>query len=297
MKTVPYFVLLFWLAVCTSAWCQTAAAGSAPVADTSYWKHSYTMGLNLTQASFSANWKSGGVNAISFAALFNGKSVYEKYKWSYTSDVQLNYGLSDQGAGLRKNVDRIFYDTKVGYGLSAHWSSYYNLNLTTQFDVGYQYATANGQETRSAISRFFAPGYVTNSLGLEWKPVKYFKLSFGLVAHRFIFVVDTTLYRVVPGNYGVVIGQTYKSEIASQIVAELDKDIAKNVNLKTRLLIFKAYDRSFEESFIRWDLALTGKINNWLNASLTAAALYDKFQDKNIQLSQVIAIGLLYKIK
>lgn len=275
---------------------------STAAKDTSYWKHDYSIGLNGNQAQFTKNWKAGGVNAIAFSASFMGKSTYEKYKWTFISDLQLQYGLvKNEGQGERKNIDRVFYDALIGYKVAPKWLANYNLNYLSQFDAGYAYSTdAQGTEVRTLISRLMAPGFVTQALGVQWQPAKYFKVNFGLATLRTTFVLDTLVYS--PGSdqaFGVTKGRNTRTEVAHQIVAEFDKDIAKNVNLKWRFWAFKAYDRpaAFEHIDTRLDLVLTGKINNWMNASLTVVGIYDRDQDKALQLSQVIALGVLYKFK
>src|SRR6185312_5267041 len=58
-----------------------------------FWKRQAEFGLNMNQASFSNNWKGGGVNAIALGTLFNGRALYEKKKISFDHTVQLLYGF------------------------------------------------------------------------------------------------------------------------------------------------------------------------------------------------------------
>ena len=46
--------------------------------DTTHWNNAVKFGINLSQASFSNNWKGGGNSSFSFGALFLGKWNYLK---------------------------------------------------------------------------------------------------------------------------------------------------------------------------------------------------------------------------
>ena len=76
----------------------------------SYWKHKVQTGVNISQSSFSSNWKAGGANNISLGSFFNLLSKYEKQNWNVASDLQLALGFLNNGTATRKTSDRIFYD-------------------------------------------------------------------------------------------------------------------------------------------------------------------------------------------
>lgn len=276
----------------------TAFAAPTDSLKVSYWKTDMQTGANLNQASFSSNWKGGGVNSIAVGLFFNGHANYENTRLSFNNDLQLQYGfLKNDGQSLRKNADRIFLDSKLGYKISPHWNLFASTNFASQFDKGYEYKKdANtGEEKSYLISRFFAPAYLTNSIGFECKPVSYFWLRFGTGTLRQTFVTDTTLYRNVPKNYGVAVGSKVRNEIAFQFIASFDKDIAKNMNLKVRYAAFANYEtlRAIDN---RLDVMLAAKINKFVSVNLSGTVLYDEDMDYKIQTSQTLAIGLLYSI-
>ena len=139
------------------------------------WRLSYGGGINFNQSSFSSNWTGGGVNSISFGLYSNFHADYYQDRWSWNNAVNLLYGITrNEDDGARKNQDRIFLDTKAGYDLSKYWDAYFSLNFLSQFDNGYEF---NDDGTRTLISRFMAPGYLTGSLGFEYKPVEYFLVA------------------------------------------------------------------------------------------------------------------------
>lgn len=261
---------------------------------TSNWKRSFSSGLNFNQASFSDNWKGGGVNSIALGAFLNARANYESDEISFTNELDLLYGIQknkDQSA--RKTTDRIFFDSKLGYKLSPVWSAFVSINFLSQFDLGYRYTDSLGEERRELISKFFSPAYLTSSLGFEYKPVEYFWMRFGVGTFRQTFVGDKNIYRDEPLNYGVPIGKRVRNELALQYIANFDKDIAQNLNLKARFTAFANYE-TLDAIDTRLDMILTAKINRFINVNLTGTALYDQDMDYKIQYSQSLALGILY---
>src|SRR5204863_9167577 len=105
-----------------------------------HWRKAFKVGLNLNQASFSSNWKAGGVNSIGFNTFLNFKANYKKGKVSWDNEFDLLYGMvNNQGQGYRKTLDRIYFDTKYGHALSDKWNMFVAVNFLTQFAKGYKY--------------------------------------------------------------------------------------------------------------------------------------------------------------
>jgi hypothetical protein len=261
---------------------------------TSNWKRSFRAGLNLNQASFSDNWKGGGVNSIALGTLLNSKANYESEKISFANELDLLYGiLKTKDQGSRKTTDRIFFDSKLGYKISPVWSAFVSVNFLSQFDMGYRYFDSLGEEHKEVISKFFSPAYLTSSLGFEYKPVEYFWMRFGIGTFRQTFVGDPNIYRNEPKNYGVEPGKKVRNELALQYIADLDKEIAKNLNFKARFTAFANYE-TLDAIDTRLDLLLTAKVNKFMNVNVSTTALYDQDMDYDIQYSQSLALGILF---
>ncbi len=263
--------------------------------DTS-WKKEIEFGANLNQGSFSSNWTGGAVSSIAFGVFTNALITYEKDNDSWRNDFQAQYGIvRNRGQESRKSVDRLFFDTKYGRKLTPQWSFIISGNLLTQFTPGYEYnKLPSGELDRNRVSALFSPAYVTEALGIEYKPVEYFFITFSPGAVRQTIVADVNLYKTFPKNYGVPIGKRVRNELALlQLVANFNKDIAKNVNLKFRYLMFANYQelRAIDN---RLDAMLTAKINKYWNVNLGAIMVYDDDQSTQIQLAQSLSIGFLY---
>lgn len=290
--------IYFLLIVCLTS--ITAQAQVVKIDSASHWRKSLKAVLNLNQASFSSNWKSGGVNAIGFNGLFNYKANYKSDHTTWDNEIDFLYGMvNNSGQGFRKTLDRLYLDTKLGKDLNEKWGLFAATNFLTQFGPGFKYETdANGVERGTLISGFMAPAFLTTSLGFEYRKAKHFRLRLSPFAPRLTFVRNVEKYTAVDATapYGVALGESVRYEwLALQILAEYNKDIAKNVNLKFRYLLFSNYEEFRPETIDqRLDLNITAKINRFLNVNMGTILLYDIDQDSGLQLSQAFSLGLLY---
>lgn len=261
----------------------------------SNWKKAFQAGANLNQASFSDNWKGGGINSMALGLFLNAKANYEDKILSFANDLQTQYGfLRNEGQETKKNMDRLFFDSKLGYKITPKVNAFVSVNFLSQFYNGYSYPKDSlGREVPTLISKFMAPAYLTSSVGIEYKPLSYLWMRFGTGTFRQTFVVDTTLYKNEPKNYGVPVGKKYRNEVAFQFIVNFDKDIAKNINLKTNFMALADY-RNLQAVDTRFDLILTAKVTKFINVNLTGTMMYDQDMDYKVQYSQMLGIGILF---
>jgi hypothetical protein len=263
----------------------------------SYWRKSVVFGLNFNQAAFTSNWSAGGISSIALGTNFDFKAEYNKTPFDYTTETNLIYGVAEtKGQGSRKTNDRIFLDNKIASQLSKHWYLFGSLSFESQFAPGYQYTDANGNPVNQGliISNFMAPGYLTESLGFEYKPNKYYDLRLGTGTAKQTFLVDTTIYHNLPENYGVKPGHMFLNQLAVQVVGSMDKDIMKNLHLNARYAIFVPYIQPFAYTTHRLDLTLTAKVNRLINVTLNGTLLYDKNTSPDPQATEGISMGVAY---
>jgi hypothetical protein len=268
------------------------------------WKKLFKAGLNLNQASFSNNWKAGGVNSVGFNTFLNYVAGYSKGPHSWDNQIDLQYGMvNNAGQGYRKTIDRAFLDTKYGHSINKKWDVFFALNFLSQFAKGYKYEKdANGIEQSALISNMLAPAFITSSWGLEYHPAAYFKVRFAPFAPRLTIVQHNDgRYAAVDSikPYGVPVGKDTRFEwLAFQMLAEFNKDIAKNLNLKWRYMMFANYQTlDLKTIDHRLDLNITAKVNQFINVTLGGILLYDYDQDPGAQISQAFSLGVLYSVQ
>ncbi len=289
-KQLPLLIVLILL-ISSNLFAQEAKK------DTSYWIKKTQFGANFSNAGFSDSWAAGGQNSTGFNIFFNTKGEYARDKTTWVNDLQLQFGILDNGSGTRKSIDRIFFDTKVGHKLSKVWSLVGGLNFQTQFAPGYNYGTTSDKDVK--ISNLFAPAFITEYVGFEWKPKPFFNVVFAPGAFRQTIVSDDGVRKKdASGNllaaYGVAPGSTLQNDVAiMQIVANFDKDVAKNVNLKLRYQMFINANR-IEHIDNRLDAKLAAKINKYFSATFDLILLYYDNQSTQIQQARNLGLGFLY---
>ncbi|MBD1433281.1 DUF3078 domain-containing protein [Sphingobacterium sp. DN00404] len=277
--------------------------------EVNYWKHWTKFGLNVNQSMFSDSWAQGGVSSIALTALANHKSEYTKNKFSYLTEIDLQYGriqndfLNDEVVTLsKKNVDRIFWDNKISYKITPRWSLFTSITFESQFDKGYTYAKdEDGNEFVSGTkSNFMAPARLTESFGLEYAPDKTFSLMFGTGTARQTFVLDENVDETA---YDLEEGRKMKNVLAFQLRAKLDRNLSENFNVKSEYVMTADYKKIDDPSH-RLDLILAAKVTRLVQVSLRGTLVYDAdFIDAKrgktkpeIQLSQALALGLTYTL-
>jgi hypothetical protein len=264
--------------------------------DTSW--HKIELGANFNEGSFSPEWTGGGVNSVGIGVLFNALFEKKKGQNAWRNDFQTQYGFAkNEGQGSRKNMDRIFLDTKYNRDINNKTAFFANINFQSQFAGGFEYPlNEDSVVVRKKVSRFLAPAYFTQSIGFEYKPAEYFFIDFAPGAFRQTIVWDKQLYINTPdqNNYGVTIGKRIRYELAlMQIVANYNKDISKKINVKLRYQLYSSLkDPSKIDS--RLDASMTAKINKYINVNMSAIVIYNEDQSRKIQVAQGINVGFLY---
>ena len=273
-----------------------------PTQPTSLWKTSFDFKLDFNQAAFSKSWQGGGVNSVAFGSHSNIKLDYKRNKLSSQNSIQLLYGVvSAQNHFIKKTNDKLFLETNLNYNYFKHWRINIGLNFLTQFTPGYSFKidTATKIESRTLISNFLMPAFITFNLGTSYKLADYFELVISPLSSRITIVNDTTLIQNVPKNYGVERGEISRVEqVAMQIVANFNKEILPNTKLSVRYRAFGNYEKfSLINTDHRMDFLLSAQVNKYIATSISLIAIYDDDISKNMQLSQSLGIGFLYKFK
>lgn len=306
-------VLLFALAlVFTHSYSQSTVPDSLKA-----WKKGGTGTLNFSQVSLS-NWAQGGENSLSVTALFNLSANYKKGKTTWENTLDLAYGFLQSGdARPRKSDDKIEFSSKYGYKTSNHWSYATMISFKSQLTPGYNYPNDS-----VVISNLMAPGYVTISTGMDYKPKDDFSFFMSPVTGKITIVNDQKLADV--GAFGVqkaeydstgsmiTPGEMVRYEFGALLSFKLKQVVAKNITLSTKLDLFSNYLSNPQNIDANWDMLINMKVNKYVSASISTTLIYDHdipvpiFTDINgvktqtgtgprTQFKEVLAIGFSYK--
>ncbi len=270
------------------------------------WKKGSKLSLSFSQVSFS-NWAAGGENSSGGNGFFNLYAKYKEGNRMWDNNLDLAYGLLKiEGQSLRKSEDKIDFYSK--YGLSIAKNLYFstNFNFNTQFSEGFKYP-----DDSTIVSKFLAPGYIQLGVGIDYKPNDYLSLSFLPLTGRLTIVTyqplaDAGAYGVDPAvidTNGVVMeeGKNSRFELGTAAIALFQKELLKNVELKSKLQLFSNYLEHPENIDVNWDSMLSLKVNKYISTFIGITLLYDDdipLLDKNgesgprTQLKQTFGVGL-----
>ena len=267
------------------------------------WNFGGLASFNFSQVSLT-NWAAGGRSSTSGVALFNVFGNYKNDNLSWENSLDLGYGLlKEQNNDAVKSNDKIEFNSK--FGMNASEKLFYStlFNFRTQFAPGYKYPN-----TTDAISRFMAPGYLTLSLGMDYKPNKILSIFISPLTGKMTIVSDQELSD--RGAFGVDPGEKVRTEIGSFVKVELKTELMKNVSLSSKVDLFSNYLHNPENIDINLDLLINMKVNDFLSANLITNMIYDddikiaidKNNDGNIertgprlQIKEMFGLGLNLK--
>ena len=240
---------------------------------------------------------------MAYNLMLNYTANYKRAKTIWDNRLELAYGMTwSESKGSQKNNDRIYLSSMYGYDIGRNWYFSALGTFQTQFANGFDYSV----NPKRKISQFMAPGYISVGLGFTWKPRTWFTATFSPITWRGTVVLDDDLFRDAKGNpidaYGVKHGKHFLNELGANVRLELNKDIARGLNLYSRLDLFSNYLRKPQNVDVKWDIVLTSALTKWLSANLTLNMVYDddvKMLRKDgtmggskFQIRQILGLGL-----
>jgi hypothetical protein len=287
MKNVVLAAAWFWAAAAVA---QQPGVPTPPVPPPPEygWKHHLVSGLTLSQVAFT-DWAQGGENALAYAVSADGKSVDDEDGSNWTSLYKFAFGqtrLGDQG--LRKTDDVIDLSTVYTYKIGAYINPYAAATVKTQFAKGFAY---NADGTSTQVSKFFDPGYLTQSAGVGYQPVKEIRTRLG-VALREIITSDFNQYADDPATAAI---EKTSVDGGMESVTNVDWQMADNIFFATQLELFDPFKR-FDEVVVRSTTTITGKVNKYVTAIFSLQLINEKRVTPRTQVKEGIAIGLSYTL-
>ncbi|UBM57256.1 DUF3078 domain-containing protein [Marinilongibacter aquaticus] len=269
------------------------------------WNKSTQFGINFNMTGFNSSWKSvndGAKGNTTLGFVLNHHDALLKGKNTWVNDIQGQIGfLKSEGSAFARNVDKLFLNSMYGREISDKLLVYAEANFISQF-LKSEDPEATG--TRNLGSAFMAPGYLTISTGLNYRPLDYLSFKISPVANKWTFVANDHIMANEDGYaYGVPIATgdekqaKYISEFGSQITVGFNKEVVKNVNLGFRYNAFKAWKESSgvknKPIDHRLDLVATAAINKYLNVNFTYIGIGDKDIVDGWQSASGLGVGFL----
>jgi uncharacterized protein YeeX (DUF496 family) len=242
-------------------------------------------------------------------SIINVGANYSKENIAWENRLEMAYGIiKTEDSPMRKNQDRLELISKLGRSISPNFSYAGLVNFKTQFGEGFNYPNDS-----VVVSRFMAPGYLTASLGIDYKPRDFLSVFFSPATGKFTFVRDQNL--AGQGAYGVRPGETVRSEFGAMLRFALEKEVFENVKLDSRLDLFNNYTdenrANRKNTDVNWQTSLHMNINQYITATVMLHLIYDHDipipifdtiggervqvgMGPRLQTQQMIGIGLSY---
>lgn len=258
------------------------------------WTFKGKASLNFSQSYFS-NWSAGGENTLTAIGKYTMNADYTKNRHSWNNWLDLAFGYNIIGkSDPMKTEDKIEFISAYNYKLKNKvWSLSAILTFKSQFANGYEYSV----DSSNNISGFMAPAYIDFGPGIAYKPNKHFTANFSPVTPRWIVVLDQKLAN--QGAFGLTAADTIngvvqdskrvKGEFGAKLLMALNYEVAKNVNLSTKLELFSDYLNNPQNIDVNWQVLVDLKVNSWLNVSISTELIYD--DDVIINNANGIALG------
>ncbi len=253
------------------------------------WKHGLVAGLTLTQVGFT-DWAQGGENALAYTIFADGKSIDDEENSNWTNTYKFAFGqtrLSNQG--LRKADDIIDLSTVFTYKLGTIINPYAAATMKTQFAKGYMYPKS---DSAVQVSAFFDPGYLTQSAGVGYQPMKEIKTRLGF-ALREIITNKFNQYSDNPDTKDEI--EKVSVDGGMESVTDVEWQLDDNILFTLKLEMFAPFKR-FDEIVVRNNASLTAKVNNYITAMFNVQLINEKRVTPRTQIKETIALGLSYTL-
>lgn len=250
------------------------------------WKKQLVGNLNISQTSFD-NWTKGGENSLAWQLNLNGNFINNQSRWNLATDTKFTYGQSKiNDLDSRKSIDEIRIGTVYTRKLGTHVNPYAALKFESQFAPGYKYKDT----TKTEISAFMDPGYLTESIGAGWAPVPELKYRLGMALKQTFTNDFAAIYADDPTTVEI---EKFKSEIGIESIIELNRKFWENILLTSRLDLFYNL-KALNQTDVQWDTVISAKVAKFVNVNLDFKLLYDRDISARRQLKQALALGFTY---
>lgn len=263
----------------------------------SLWNTSGSVALTFANVGLE-NWAGGGVSSVSLGFVGNYKATRESEKTVWSNQFDLAYGLLKQKGNrtFRKTDDQLIILSQYGYKLNENWLLSGTFNFRSQIAPGYVYSEDNlGNEVRTKISNFLAPGYLTVNTGITYKNKDVFTATLAPITLKNTFVLDDDIEET---QFGLDAGKDVRSEFGINLLATFKKEVMENVTFSSNLGLFASYS-NLGAIDVNWETLLSMKVNKFINVTFGTQLIYDEdilIDGKNslVQFKHALNVGLGY---
>jgi hypothetical protein len=250
--------------------------------DTSYWKWG---GLGSAQFGQTAlvNWAAGGNSqmAVNLRAFIYADYKRKKHIWE--NSLNGNWGIVKfKGETAQINQNLFVINSQYGYELADKVYLSALANIQSPFTKGFDYSAV----PKLLITQFAAPMFIKTSLGFDYKPTDWLSIFVSPLAGKYTIVASDSiaaLNRYIPAtldnNGSPFYNNKFRAEFGALARVTLQKEIVKNVTLRSVVELFNNYtdpNKANRKNFdVDWQTGIDMKVNDWLAVGLFTHLIYD----------------------
>lgn len=274
-----------------------------------------SVGLTVNQLAIT-HWAAGGESNTSGKAVANLKYTYNRSLFNYVLNGLFTYGAQSfsKDSRMEKTEDRLEVSMTMTHNNNKNLTFTSIVMLKTQFTNGYSYPNDS-----VPISKFFAPAYLTISIGYTYNINKNISIFASPAAGKLTFVNDQTL--ADKGSYGVeagywniidsdstwVPGRKFLGELGLNLLIKYKQDFKSNISIFSNLNLYNNYmdvNRANRWNIdVDWESGVKFTVNKNISAVVNVHMIYDdnvKFtiddeQKPILQFKESLGISFLYK--
>jgi hypothetical protein len=287
MKKLAVAITVFFI---TCAVAQPQPQGEAPPPPKWGWKHSVVSSLTMTQVAF-RDWAQGGEDALAWTARLDGKSTLDDTTYSWGNSYKMVYGQAKIGTTKsRKTEDRIEFESVLTYKLGTYVNPYVGATLKTQFSTG---VTVDAAGNETPVSKFFDPGYLTQSAGVGYLPAKEVKTRFGVALREIV----TSVYWTYANDPNTPPQDRVKTRVDGGLesVTDVDWKLDDNLLFRSKLELFAPIKKP-SDATLRMDNTLTASVSKYVVVILNVQLINDERASTRLQVKEVLSLGLTYTL-
>lgn len=283
----------------------------------------YKIALQGSTEQYNSSWKQSGTNNISGNLSMFCYHTFTKHRFSLTSKLDANYGITRIDSIWSKTSDAFSLYVAPAWKVKKNWAYGGSAKLRSQFTKGYKSRT-----DKTVVSDFMAPGYLDLNVGVTYTSpnAKFpFKVEISPVSGSGTFVLDDnvnlkTAYKMpfrevqrgVDDAGNPVMEKIYKDvkfEGGSSVQVSFDRTFGKSKFMRYRSTLYSFYgwmtDLTAEYKPGERHLVPTARWENWLDFTaskfLTTTIywhfFYNREQVNKLQIKYSLSFGLSYYFK
>ena len=280
----------------------TASAAGAQELDTltvaDGWRSTLVGSLTGSQATYS-NWQEGGIDAVSATAALDGSFDRVVGRVLTTQTLRLAYGVLQQDTlDVRKALDVVRYEAAAELNARTALRPAGSFSLRTQFAPGYDFSPSADRYPTLAIepgeplkvSDAFAPLVLNQSAGMAWRPGGGVFGRFGVGLKETVVAVE----RLRP-VYGNAPDEAVRVQAGVDVELGVEREVMDNVTLRSRLFGFQAFNQVGDDApDVLFENLVRLTVNDLLDVRVNADVFYDADVSEDVQLREVLSVGLSY---